>query len=454
MRKTLHQFVPVLYVFAGLACVSAPTERFSAGDVHETVLDNGLKVIVKIDTRAPIVVSQVWYKVGGSYEATGKTGISHVLEHMMFKGTDQLEANEFSKVIAANGGQENAFTGRDYTAYFQKLEKSRLAISFRLEADRMRNLRMTEEEFRKEVEVVKEERRLRTEDRPEALVYEQFMATAFRSSNYRNPVIGWPEDLDNLELSDLEAWYDSFYAPNNATVVVVGDVEPDAVFELATRYFGPIPRRDVTPVAASPEPKQQGPRRVSVQKPAKVPYLLMGFHVPSLGAENAAWEPYALEVLAYVLDGGKSARLPTSLVRRQRVASSVGVSYDAVSRLPTLFIISANPANGKTTEEVKTALLDEIERLQSEKVREKELEKVKAQIVAGNVFERDSSFYQAMKIGELETVGLDWRLENELVERLKSVTAEQVQAVARKYLDPDAMTIGVLEPTSLTGWSG
>ena len=196
----------------------------AAGAVTEYRLDNGLKLLVKEDHRAPVVVSQVWYKVGASYEHDGITGVSHVLEHMMFKGTDAHPPGEFSRIISENGGRENAFTSKDYTAYFQRLEKSRLAVSFELEADRMRNLHLQDKEFQKEINVVMEERRLRTEDKPTALTYEQFIAAAFVSGSVRIPTIGWMNDLENMELEDLQRWYQRWYAPNNAIVVVVGDV--------------------------------------------------------------------------------------------------------------------------------------------------------------------------------------------------------------------------------------
>ncbi len=447
--------VLMLTALSVAGCGTLPKQPDSAEQVHETTLANGLKILVKVDRRAPIVVSQVWYKVGGSYEPSGRTGLSHVLEHMMFKGTEQLGPNEFSRVIAANGGRENAFTGRDYTAYFQRLEKSRLPISFKLESDRMQNLKLNLGEFKKEVEVVKEERRLRTDDRPEAQVYEKFMATAFRASNYRNPIIGWPQDLEAMQLQDLEAWYRRYYAPNNATLVVAGDVDPDEVFALAERYFGKLPRRELAPAADVAEPPQDAPRRLELRLPAKVPYLLMGFHVPSMNADDPDnWEPYALEILAYILDGGKSARLPRRLVREQRIASSVGVGYDPVSRLSTLLIINGHPANGKSIAELEAALQAEIERLKAEPVSPQELDRVKAQIVASNVFERDSVFYQAMKLGELETVGLDWRLESQMVDRLRAVTAEQVLRVAQKYLVSENMTVAVLAPQAIGARDG
>ncbi len=418
-------------------------------EVVEKVLKNGLKVLVRPDHRAPVVVSQVWYKVGSSDEPVGLTGISHVLEHMMFKGTETLEPNEFSRIIAANGGRENAFTGRDYTAYFQRIASSRLEICFRLEADRMQNLRIEEDEFKKEIEVVKEERRLRTDDQPESLAYEKFMATAYRKHSYRNPIIGWPQDLDALTVQDLRDWYAKWYTPNNATLVVVGDVEPGAVFALAEKHFGPVPHRDVKPRDATAEPPHEGPRRIDVSAPAQVPYLLMGYRVPVINDQKPDdWEPYALDILAYILDGGKSARLNTELVRNQQIVSSVGLGYDTTARAATQFMFEANPSDGATIEQVENAIRAEIRRVQTEPVSTQELDRVKAQLVASKVFERDSVFYQAMKLGILETVGLDWRLDQQMLDRLRAVTAEQIKAVAVKYLVDDNLTVAVLQPAA------
>ena len=299
----------VLFVLLAFCC----RPLLAAGEVHEYMLDNGLKLIVKEDHRAPVVVSQVWYGVGASYEHDGITGVSHVLEHMMFKGTDRHGPGEFSRIIAENGGSENAFTSKDYTAYFQRLEKSRLPVSFELESDRMRNLKLDDEEFAKEVRVVMEERRLRTEDKPTSLTYEQFMATAFTSSSYRIPTIGWMDDLENMQLADLQQWYDRWYAPNNAIVVVVGDIVPEEVLALARQHFGPLKPETLTAPKPRVEPKQAGQRRVTVRVPAEVPYVVMGYKVPVLKTAAVDWEPYALTVLAGVLDGGSSARLTAEL---------------------------------------------------------------------------------------------------------------------------------------------
>lgn len=416
--------------------------------MHEYQLDNGLKLLVKEDRRAPVVVSQLWYRIGSSYEHDGITGVSHALEHMMFQGTEKYPAGEFSRIIAENGGNDNAFTGRDYTAYFQTLEKSRLEISFELEADRMSNLLLTQQEFEKEIEVVKEERRLRTEDNPVAYLYESALATAFQTSPYRYPIIGWMADLYGMTVADLRVWYERWYAPGNAVMVVVGDVEHEAVHRLAQQYFGPIEAGAPMTARALPEVRQQGIKRLTVKRPAELPHLLMAYKTPVLRAQEdpAAWEPYALEVLAGVLDGGYSARLETNLVRGQEVAASVSASYNMSSRLDNLFTIQASPARGVSMEELEQAVREQLRQLQQEEISAAELERVKAQVVSGDVYERDSLFYQAMELGLYETVGLPWRLAEEYVPQIQSVRPGQVQQVANKYFQDDGLTVAVLEP--------
>ena len=418
--------------------------------VYEQRLENGLKVLVKPDHRAPVVVSQIWYKVGASYEPKGLTGMSHVLEHMMFKGTRTTSPNEFSRIIAAQGGRENAFTGADYTAYFQTLEKSRLPISFKLESDRMHNLVLTEEEFRKEIEVVKEERRLRTDDKPEALTYERFMATVFTHSNYHNPIIGWAEDLSAITVDDLQDWYQRYYVPNNATLVVVGDVDPDAVFKLAAQTYGLVKSRPVSEAPNPTDAAQVSTRRITVKAAARVPYVLMGYRVPTIATAVDAWEPYALDILAYILDGGKSARLQKHLVRERTLVSSVGVGYNPGARSETVFYLNANPVSGASLESIETALVAELEGLKSALISSHELDRVKATIVASDVYERDSVFYQGMKLGRLETVGLSWQLDSELTKRLKQITPQQVQAVVKKYFKPENLTVAYLQPEAGT----
>ena len=418
-------------------------------DVKEYQFDNGLKLIVKPDHRAPVAVTQVWYKVGSSYEYNGITGISHQLEHMMFKGTENLGPNEFSKIIAANGGRENAFTGRDYTAYFQTMEADRVEVSFRLEAERMRKLVLDEAELLKEREVVAEERRLRTEDSPTAMTRETFNATAFMNSPYHHPIVGWMSDINNYEVDDLEQWYQKWYAPNNATIVVAGDVEPEAIYKLAQQYFGHLKPEEVEVVKPQVEVPQRGKRTVEVQLPAELPYLMMGWKVPVVKTAKKAWEPYALEVLAGVLDGGDSARFTRDLVRGDEIATSVGVGYNAFSRLDDLFLVAGAPTKARDVAALQRAVIKQIEQLQAEPVTEQELQRIKTQVVAGAVYERDSLFYQAMQIGMLETIGLDWRLSDQYVENIQAVTAEQIQAVANKYFVDTTLTVAELVPLAL-----
>jgi len=433
--------------FLGGLLLCLPVLSVSAeSKVAEHILGNGLKVLVKEDHRSPVVVSQVWYKVGSSYEPGGITGLSHMLEHMMFKGTEKHPAGEFSRIIAENGGDENAFTGSDYTAYFQTMAASKLPVSFELEADRMRGLHLIADELKKEREVVTEERRMRTDDNPQAKLNEHFMALAYSNSPYKNPIIGWPADIANYSVEDLQAWYQRWYAPNNATLVVVGDVQPKAVFELAEKYFGQLKPSEIKPIKPQTEVEQLGVRKMTIKLPAKLPYLVLGYKVPSLTNVEQEWEAYALEVLAGVLDGGGSARLSSRLVRGKQLAVSAGAGYNLISRLPTLFELEATPAEGKTVWELESALKNEISELQNDLISPEELQRIKAQVLASAVYERDSNFYQAMQLGTLETVGLGWKKVDEYVDKVNKVTAQQVRDVARKYLLDDHLSVAYLEP--------
>ena len=416
---------------------------------YEYQLGNGLKVIVKEDPRAPVVVSQIWYRAGSMDEVNGTTGVAHVLEHMMFKGTHKVPAGQFSKIIAEAGGRENAFTNHDYTAYFQQLQVDNLPLAFKLEADRMANLALTEREFSKEIRVVMEERRMRTDDNPQSLVHEQLNAVAFDAHPYHHPVIGWMNDLENMRVEDARAWYQRWYAPNNATLVVVGDVKHEAVFRLAQQHFGAFKPHSLPLRKPQKEPLQRGIKRVAVKAPAKLPYVVMAYRTPVLRDVTGDWEPYALEILAGVLDGYSAARLNQSLVRESRLASDVGASYDAISRGPGLFMIDGTPSEGKSVTEVEQGIRNEIAKLQLNGVSAEELRRVKAQVVAAQVYQRDSMFYQGMLIGNLESAGLSWRDEKTVLEKLNDVTAEQVKEVARKYLLDDGLTVATLDPQPL-----
>jgi zinc protease len=437
------------FLFALLAAILALGEVAAQSAVQERKLANGLRVIVKEDHRAPTAVHMVWYRAGSMDEVSGTSGVAHVLEHMMFKGTKKVKSGEFSRRIAAAGGRENAFTNRDYTAYFQQVPKAALPLMLQLEADRMSNLLITADEFSREIKVVMEERRLRTDDQPRALVAETLNAEAYFAHPYRWPVIGWMNDLENMSYLDAQNWYARWYVPNNAIVIVVGDVKADEVFALAQRYYGPLKARALPERKPQLEPEQRGVRRLVVKAPAELPYLLMGWKCPVLRDVDKDIQPFALEVLAGVLDGNESARLNQALVRNSRVASEVGAGYDTTARGPGMCLMEGTPSQGRSAADLEAGLRAELARLVQDGVTEDELARVKAQVIASQVFKRDSIFGQAMEIGQYETAGLSYKDIDRALERVKAVTAEQVRAAAKEYFVDDALTVVVLEPQPL-----
>ncbi|MCY1349204.1 putative zinc protease [compost metagenome] len=415
---------------------------------HEFKLDNGLKVVVREDHRAPVVVSQVWYKVGSSYESPGQTGLSHALEHMMFKGSRKLGPGEASRILRELGAEENAFTSDDYTAYYQVLARDRLGVAFELEADRLASLKLPPEEFKREIEVIKEERRLRTDDKPNALAFERFKALAYPASGYRTPTIGWMDDLKRMQVEELRHWYESWYAPNNATLVVVGDVSVDEVKGLAERWFGPIPRREL-PVAKLPlELPEPGERRLTMHVRTQLPSLLMGFNVPGLATVDNPRQVHALRLIAALLDGGYSARLATRLERGAELVSGASASYDAFNRGDSLFTLSATPnlQTGKTLAQAEAGLWAQLEDLKQTAPSAEELQRVRAQVIAGLVYERDSITRQASTIGELETVGLSWRLMDQDLAEIEAVTPADIQQAATTYFTRERLTVAHILP--------
>ena len=418
---------------------------------YETTLDNGLRIIVKEDRRAPTAVQMVWYRIGSTDEVDGASGVAHVLEHMMFKGTPTVGPGEFNARVAAAGGRDNAFTSRDYTAYFQQVPKEKLAEMMRLEADRMRHLNVDPKEFVQEIKVVMEERRMRTDDNPEAKLFEQMNAVAFQLHPYRRPIIGWMDDLEAMTAADAKAWYDAWYVPNNAYVIVSGDVDHAAVFALAKQYYGPLAARPLPPRRQQVEPRQEGARRVTVKAPAELPVLIMGYKAPVLRDIEKDSDPYALQMLAAILDGHDAARFNKKLVREDKVALSAGIDYDSTARGPGMIYLLGTPAAGKTVADLEAALRAEIERVRQDGVSAAELKRAKAQLLASEVYKLDSMFGQAMEIGQIESVGLPYRQLDRLREKLQAVSAAEVQAAASKYFDDDALTVGVLDPQPLDG---
>jgi zinc protease len=440
----LKHWIGGLFVFMAF---SLPVQA----KVTEFTLENGMKVLVKEDHRAPVVVHQVWYRTGSNYEVNGTTGIAHMLEHMMFKGTKTLKPGEFSKRVSQMGGQENAFTSTDYTAYFQTVGKSHLEDVMRLEADRMHNLVFDEKEFQKERDVVAEERRWRVEDKPSAKLYEQFMAAAFVNSPLHHPTIGWMTDIQHYTLDDVRNWYLKWYLPNNATLIVVGDVDPDDVKDLAEKYYGAIKPGPIVPPKPQTEIKQSGTRKITLKEATEIPTVILGFHVPSLPNAKDPKEVYALSVLASVLDGDDSSRLLRELVRKQKIALSAGAGYDETSRLPPLFLLEGSPTKGQSLETIQKALLAQIDQLKTQLIQPEEFQRVLAHAESQYIYQQDSVVGQAMLLGSLVSVGLPADTLDQWVENLRAVTPQQVQAVAKKYFTPENMTVGYLLPNGQKG---
>lgn len=419
---------------------------YSLANPFEKTLSNGLKVIVKEDHRAPTVAHMVWYRAGSIDEIDGTTGVAHVLEHMMFKGTKKVGPGEFNQRVAEAGGRDNAYTTRDYTAYFQQVPKARLGAMMELEADRMANLKIDPKEFAKEIQVVMEERRMRTDDKPHAQVGEALNAVAYTTHPYRRPIIGWMADLEAMTAQDAQHWYHTWYAPNNAYLVIVGDVDKDEVFKQAEKYYGPLKPHALPDRRKLEEPTQKGERRIVVKAPAELPFLLMSWRAPKLVDLDKDRDAYAIEVLANILDGNDASRFGKNLVRGKRIATSTEVDYVSELRGLASFDMEGTPAEGHTVAELEAAMRAEIADIAKNGVSNEELERVKIQSIASQVFKRDSMFGQAMEIGATEASGHSYKDIDRILDKLRSVTAAEVQSVAQRYFGSDTLSVAVLEP--------
>jgi zinc protease len=436
VRKTfLFFFFVVYFLFIPLS------EAELKDRVFETVLSSGLKVILLENHKVPLVTFQVWYRVGSRNEEWGKTGLSHVLEHMMFKGTGKTGPLEFSRIVQENGGNDNAFTSRDYTAYFENLSSDRIQVSIDLESDRMKNLNLREDDFRTERMVVMEERRLRTDDNPGAVLQEQLEATAFQTQPYHWPIIGWTSDLERLTLEDLKTYYRVYYNPVNAFIVVVGDFRKDDLLPRIEKAFGSYAKGEAPGQEKSIDLPQIGERRIFVKKEAQLPSIVIGYKVPNLRDPDS----YVLEIIATLLSGGKSSRLYQGLVRDKRLVFGVDADHSLLSKDPSLFYLSADLLPGKEMTEIEKALDEEVERLQKTPVDDRELEKTKNQMEASFVYSQDSLFSQAMILARYE-IAQSWRAADEYLPSIRKVTAEDIQRVAKRYLVKDNRTVGILVP--------
>jgi len=422
---------------------------------HEYQLDNGLKVVIKEDHRAPVVMTQLWYKVGSSDEPVNKGGISHLLEHLMFKGTDKVSSTDFERLISKYGGVNNAFTSYDYTGYYELFPANRLSLALELEADRMTNLKFDANTFAKEHQVVMEERRQRTDDNPLAKAYEEFRLLALPDSPKGESVIGPMAELESITLPELKAWYEQWYAPNNATLVIVGDVKPAAALAQVKRYFGDLKEK---PLPTRPEVRQTGFRgyqETTTKQAVKVPTLLMGYNVPSLWsakqnqskqASVASKDTFALSLAQDVLDGGLSARLESRLVREQGLLASVGTSYSLLDRGDGLFLVQATPRDGVTLAQAQAAILAEIDKLKVDPIDKDEIARAKTNTMTGLIYAQDSMEGQAQMIGSLQSIGLDDTLLAQLPAELERISIADIQNAAKTYLVKDNLSVMYVEP--------
>ena len=413
---------------------------------HEFQLDNGLDVLVREDHRAPVITVMVWFKAGSIDEAPYETGLAHVLEHMMFKGSKRLDAGEFSRTVARFGGSDNAFTSYDFTAYFQQYEASRLPLALELEAERLKNLKIDDESFRRELQVVMEERRQRTDDKPTALAWEKFQAVARPGTGYAHPIIGWRDQLAQLQPQQARDWYDRFYVPGNATLVIAGDVTPEQVRPLVEKFFADLPRGETPPRPETTLNPPPGERRMTLRLPVRVPALYMSYNVPSLTPADHQDDFYALTMLGGVLDGGTSARMESNLVRGQRLAAGLGAGYDGLQRGNGTFTITATPNPAVSLDQLEAAIKAEIEEIAEQPPSEAEMDRVRAGVLAEQIYQRDSVMGQAMELGTLSVLGLDWRLAGQFDDNLEAVTPEQVQQAARKWLVAERSAVAHVIP--------
>jgi zinc protease len=440
MRSVLHRYSTTCLLATLLACVEAAPSI--ALEPHEHALSNGMKVLLVEVPKAPVATVQVWYRVGSRNEVMGRAGLSHMLEHMMFKGTAKYPRGSFSRIIRKNGGIDNAFTGQDFTAYFENLAADRVELALELEADRMQGLLLDNNEFQTEREVVKEERRLRSEDDPQGALVEALFAQTFLSHPYHWPVIGWFADLDAMTLDDLQRHYDTFYSPNNATLIVVGDIKADDLLPTIKDLFEPIPKGPSPKQTLSAEPEQRGERRIVLKREAQLPSVMIGFRVPNYSSDDA----YALALLESALSDGKSSRLYQSLVYDQKNSLSVGAEYSLLQTDPSLFYFYSLVNPGAKVETVEDAMQREIAKLHTELLSDLELQRAKNQVEASRVFEQDSNFRHAMLLGQMESIGAGWRRVDQFLERIRAVTAKDIQRVAKHYLTQDNRTVAILVP--------
>ena len=412
----------------------------------ETTLKNGLKVIIREDHRAPMVMTQIWYKIGSADESGNTLGISHVLEHMMFKGTSKVPNDEFTRISRIYGGSINAATFTNYTNYYQLYPKAYFPMALELEADRMSNLLLRQQDFEPEIKVVMEERRQRTEDNPRSRAFERFKWISYPTSHYRQPVIGHMKTLNNIQLNDVKQWYKTWYTPNNAILVIVGDVESEQALLQVQKYFADTPSRATPQRNDVLEFEHLGYRHMEINTDVQVPNLYMTWNVKSLASAINPQDAYALTIIRSLLDSGISSRLQDRLVRDRKLLTSVSVSYDPYNRGDSLFSISALPANGVSFEDAQKAIQAEVDALKTEDIPKHELERITTRFVSNLIYNQDSIAGQAKMIGNLEVNGLSYRLMDELPKYYENVSMSDIQRVANSYFIRENLSTLYLAP--------
>ncbi|MFV5311482.1 pitrilysin family protein [Acinetobacter schindleri] len=412
----------------------------------ETTLKNGLKVIIREDHRAPMVMTQIWYKVGSTDESGNTLGISHVLEHMMFKGTSKVPNDEFTRISRIYGGSINAATFTNYTNYYQLYPKAYFPMALELEADRMSNLLLRQQDFEPEMKVVMEERRQRTEDNSRSRAFERFKWISYPTSHYRQPVIGHMKTLNNIQLNDVKQWYKTWYTPNNAILVIVGDVESEQALLQVQKYFADTPSRATPQRNDVLEFEHLGYRHMEINTDVQVPNLYMTWNVKSLASAINPQDAYALTIIRSLLDSGISSRLQDRLVRDRKLLTSVSVSYDPYNRGDSLFSISALPANGISFEDAQKAIQAEVDALKTEDIPKYELERITTRFVSNLIYNQDSIAGQAKMIGNLEVNGLSYRLMDELPKYYENVSMSDIQRVANSYFIRENLSTLYLAP--------
>jgi zinc protease len=432
------------------ALATAEAESFLTRGVRKTVLANGLTVITKQLHDKPVVATMVWYRVGSRNEELGQTGKSHFLEHMLFKGTEKYAKGEIDLLTLKNGGANNAFTWLDFTAYYFTFASDRWQAALEIEADRMRNTTFAEEEFEAEKQVVEEELRVGL-DGPWEVLENEVWATAFRQHPYHWPTVGWLDDLESATGADMKAYYDKWYHPRNATLVIVGDFNTEEVLARVEALFAETPAGPEAGRLRIIEPPQRGEKRVVVRKETPVERLLIGFHAPPIAHTDA----YVMQVVETILSTGRSSRLYQRLVERDQSVTSASANFhDHID--PSLFYFKAELKPGFALPAVEQAIYDELERLKREPLAEAELDKARRQIEADLVMSHEEPLQQAMLLGQFETIASDERIPVEvrgyhyldtLIARILAVTAEDIMRVAEQYFTADNRTVGYLVDT-------